>query len=106
MIQVNSVLGATNLDVLAGTQLDQVPGPGVFSIWAASTVNDSTMSVTLGADTLINAAPLPLRVSGVPNLDEDVPVLVSSPGGVRPVISVTEVSAMSSYVIVVFKPAR
>lgn len=105
LIQVNQLLAATDLDVLAGTQLDQVPRPGVFRVWAASTVGDSTMSVTLGADTLINGQVLPLRANGVPDIDADVPILVPSPGGVRPVVSVTEVTAMTAMVIVVFQPA-
>lgn len=104
MIQVNALLAATNTDVLAGTQLDQVPRPGVFRVWAASTVGDSTMSITLGQDTLINDVVLPLRTNGVPDINSDVPVLVQSPGGVRPVIAVTEVSAMSAMIIVVFQP--
>lgn len=104
MIQVNALLAATNTDVLAGTQLDQVPRPGMFRIWAASTVNDSTISVTLGQDTLINSVVLPLRANGVPDIDSDVPIQVPSPGGVRPVISIVEVTAMSALIIVVFQP--
>lgn len=104
MIIVRQVLAADNTDVLAGTQLDQVPGPGIFTVWGASTVADSLITITLGQDTLINAQALPLRTSGEPSLNEDVPVaIIDSPGGVRPVINVDENTAMSATIVVVFE---
>jgi len=104
MIEVVQALTATNTDVLAGTQLDQVPGPGIFTIYAASTVADGTVTVSLGQDTLINAQVLLLRVSGNPNINEDVPIAeVSSPGGVRPVINYTEVTAATAVFVTVFE---
>jgi len=103
MIQTRSNLIADNTDVLAGTQLDQVPGPGVFTIYGASTVLDSLITVSLGQDTLINAQPLTLRANGEPDLLSDVPVAsVVSPGGVRPIINVNEQTAMTAVIIVVF----
>ena len=104
MIQVRSNLTADNTDVLAGTQLDQVPGPGTFTIYAASTVLDSLITVSLGQDTLINAQPLTLRANGEPDILNDVPVAsIESPGGVRPIINVDEQTAMTAGVIVVFE---
>lgn len=81
-----------------------MPGPGTFLVIAASTVNDSTISITLGADTYVDARPLPLRANGVPQASDDVQFVVASPGGVRPVIAIVEVTAMSAYLIVVFTP--
>lgn len=105
MIQVRQVLGASNTDVLAGTQLDQVPTPGTFEIWGASTVLDSTITVSLGQETLINGQALPLRTNGEPSLDADIPIAsIFSPGGVRPVINVVEVTAMSATIVIVFTP--
>jgi len=104
-IQVTQVLAATNADVLAGTQLDQTPEPGMYSIWAASTVNDSTITVSLGGVTLINAQPLNLRVNGVPSLLDDPPLIIGAPAGTRPVINIIEVTAMSAYIIIIFTPA-
>lgn len=95
---------ASNTDVLAGTQLDQVPGPGLFLVMGASTVADSTIGITLGADTYVNDRPLPLRANGVPNAQDDVQLAVQSPGGVRPVINIVEVTAMTVFLIVVFTP--
>lgn len=99
-----TVLTASNTDVLAGTQLDQVPGPGTFLVIAASSVVDSTIGIILGTDTYVNDRPLPLRANGVPNASDDVQLVVTSPGGVRPVINIVEVTAMTVYIIVVFTP--
>lgn len=101
---VRTTLTADNTDVLAGTQLDQVPGPGVFTVFGASTVLDSAITITLGKDTLINAQPMPLRANGEPNINEDIPLaIIESGGGVRPVINVDEVTAMTAVLIVVFE---
>lgn len=104
MILVRQVLAADNTDVLAGTQLDQVPQAGTFTIWAASTVLDTLLTVSLGSDFLINAQALPLRTNGEPNINEDVPVAVlDSPGGVRPVLNINEQTAMSATIMVLFE---
>lgn len=104
MIEVRQVLIADNTDVLAGTQLDQVPTPGSFTIYGASTVLDSLITVSLGQDTIINAQALPLRTNGEPSLNEDAPIaVIDSPGGVRPVINVDEQTAMSATILVLFE---
>lgn len=104
MIQVRQVLAADNTDILAGTQLDQVPRSGSFTIYAASTVLDSLVTVSLGPDTIINAQALPLRTNGEPSLNEDAPIaVIDSPGGVRPVINVDEQTAMSATFVVIYE---
>jgi len=104
-IQVNNTLTATNADVLSGSQLDQTPQAGTYTILAASTVADSTMSIILGQVTIINAQVLPLRANGVPSFVDDVPLIIGAPAGVRPIINVVEVTAMTAMVIVLFEPA-
>ncbi len=104
MIQVRQVIAADNTDVLAGTQLDQVPLPGTFTIYGASTVLDSLVTVSLGQDTIINAQALPLRTNGEPSLNEDAPIaLIESRGGVRPIINVDEQTAMSATFVVIYE---
>jgi len=104
MIEVRQVLAADNTDVLAGTQLDQVPGPGTFTVYGASTVLDSLITISLGQDTLINAQALPLRTNGEPSVNEDAPIaIIESPGGVRPVLNVDEQTAMSATILVIFE---
>jgi len=104
-ITVNLSLTATTTDALAGTQLDQVPVAGTFAILAASSVADSTIAVTLGNVTIIDARPLPLRANGQPSVQDDQPLVIASLGGTRPVIAIVEVTAMVVFLIVVFEPA-
>ena len=70
-IRVTQVLAASDQDILAGTQLDQIPESGIFSIIGASTQNDGTLNISLGGALLIQAQALPLRTSGVPDMSDD-----------------------------------
>lgn len=102
MIRVTQVLGASDTDILAGTQLDQIPEPGTFTIIGASTQNDGTLNISLGQSLLIQAQALPLRVSGVPNLSDDPVIALRALAGARPVLAYVEVTAASVYIIVEF----
>jgi len=102
-ITVTSVLTSDNTDVLSGTQLDQVPQGGLFAVILASTQNDTEVTIQLGADTLVNARPVPLRANGVPDASNDPSYLVPSPGGVRPVINVNITTSAIVYCIVAFE---
>jgi len=105
IVTVERSLTATDLDVLAGTQLDQPGVPGVYTIWLASTVGDSSVSITLGGLTLTNAAVIILRANSEIRENEDSNFQMLSKTGGRPVISVTEVTAMVCRVRVKFLPA-
>jgi len=99
------VLTATTADVLAGTQLDQPGVPGVYGVWLSSTVGDSTVSISLGGRTIVNAAVVILRANSEIREDEDNHYTMVSQTGGRPVISVTEVTAASIRVRTKFIPA-
>jgi len=105
MITDEQLLTATNTDVLAGTQLDQPGVPGVYTIWAASTVGDSLISVSLGGRRVVDAAIVVLRANSEIRENEDNFFQVLSRTGGRPVISVTEVTAMTCRVRTKFLPA-
>ena len=105
MITDEQVVTATVADLLAGTQLDQPGVPGVYTVWAASTVGDSTITVSLGGRTLVNAAVIVLRANSEVREDQDTFFQVLSRTGGRPVILVTEVSAASIRVRTKFLPA-
>jgi len=105
MITVESVLTATNTDFLAGTQLDQPGVPGVYTIWAASDQQDSTITITLGGRTLTNAAIIVERGGPEIRENEDPFFQMLSRTGGRPVINITEVTAMNCRVRVRFIPA-
>lgn len=106
MITDEQSLTATNADVLAGTQLDQPGVPGVYTIWAASTVGDTTITVSLGGRTFVNGAIVVLRANSEIREDEDNFYQVLSTTGGRPVINVVETTAMVCRVRTKFIPAR
>lgn len=105
MITVEQTIQATVTDFLSGTQLDQPGVPGVYTIWCASTVGDSTVSITLGGRTITDAAVLVLRANSEIREDEDPYFQVLSRSNGRPVIAVTEVTAMTARIRVRFIPA-
>ena len=105
MITDEQVLTASNADVLAGTQLDQPGVPGVYTVWLASTVGDSTVTITLGGRTIVNGAVVTLRANSEIRENEDVFFQVLSRTGGRPVINIVEVTAASIRVRTKFIPA-
>lgn len=105
MITVLQTITADATDLLAGTQLDQIPEAGMFQIIAASTQADTLLSVTLGGDVIISNQAVPLRTAGVPDMSDDPAMVIASPGGSRPVIAVDIVTAATVMVQVQYTPA-
>jgi len=105
MITVESLLTADNTDVLAGTQLDQPGVPGVYTIWVASTVGDTLVTISLGGRTLVNNAVVILRANSEIRENEDTFFQMLSRTGGRPVINIDEVTAATIRVRVKFLPA-
>jgi len=105
MVTDQQLLTATNTDVLAGTQLDQPGVPGVYTVWIASTVADTTVSISLGGRTIVNNAVVPLRANAEIRENEDNFYQMVSVTASRPVINVTEVTAASIQVRTIFLPA-
>lgn len=105
MITDEQVLVATNADVLAGTQLDQPGVPGVYTVFAVSTVGDSSITISLGGRTIVNGAIMVLRANSEIRENEDPFFTMVSRTGGRPVISITEVTAASMRIRTRFIPA-
>lgn len=105
ILTVEEVITATDPDFLAGTQLDQPGVPGVYTIWGASTVGDTLISITLGGRTIVNSAALVLRANSEIRENEDTFFQVSSPTGGRPVINVVEATTATIRIRVKFLPA-
>jgi len=106
MVTVEQTLTADNADFLAGTQLDQPGVAGVYTIWGASTVGDTTVSITLGGRTITNAATLVLRANSEIRENEDTFFQMASQTGGRPVINIDVVTAAVVRIRVKFLPAR
>lgn len=104
-ITVNVDLPIDNADVLGGTLLDPVPGPGTLAIYLASSQRDGRMTVT-GAGVVggaFNTAPV-LRANGIPDLLADMPVLIAVSGG-KVLINYDEVTAGDAFCTVIFTPS-
>jgi len=105
MITVESTLTADNADFLAGTQLDQPGVPGVYTIWGASTVGDTELSISLGGRTITSAAILTLRANSEIRENEDTFFQLLSRQSGRPVININVVTAATVRIRVKFLPA-
>lgn len=105
MITVENTLAADNSDFLSGSQLDQPGVPGVYTIWAASTVGDTEISVTLGGRTLVSGANVVLRANSEIRENEDTFFQMLSVTGGRPVININVVTAAVVRIRVKFIPA-
>jgi len=105
VLTVENTLAADNTDFLSGTQLDQPGVPGVYTIWAASTVGDTEITVTLGGKRVTDAAIVTLRANSEIREQEDTFFQVLSVTGGRPVINVNVVTAAVVRVRVKFLPA-
>lgn len=98
-------LQATTTDVLAGSQLDQPGVPGVYTVWVASNVGDTTITISLGGRTIVNGAIAIQRTNSEIRENEDNFYQMLSRTGGRPVINIVEVTAMICNVRTVFLPA-
>ena len=105
MITVEQTVSADNNDFLAGTQLDQPGVAGVYTIWAASTVGDTEISVTLGGRTLVSGASVVLRANSEIRENEDTFFQMLSSTGGRPIININVVTAAIVRLRVKFIPA-
>jgi len=105
MITVESTIASDNTDFLAGTQLDQPGVAGVYTIWAASTVGDTELSITLGGQTVTNGAIITLRANSEIRENEDTFFQMLSRTGGRPTINVNVVTAAVVRIRVKFLPA-
>lgn len=105
IVTVERTIAADNTDFLAGSQLDQPGVAGVYTIWVASTVGDTEVTITLGGRTITNAAIATLRANSEIRENEDTNFQMLSQTGGRPVIDINIVTAGVVRVRVKFLPA-
>lgn len=105
MITVENTLSADDPDFLSGSQLDQPGVPGVYTIWGASTVGDTEITVTLGGRTLVSGAALALRANSEIRENEDTFFQMLSQTGGRPIININVITAAVVRIRVKFIPA-
>ena len=105
-ITVNVDLPTDNTDVLNGTLLEQIPGPGVLNLFIASSQRDGKVTVT-GPGVLqtpaYQAAPV-LRANGIPDIQADIPYPIVCTGRGRVIIAYDEVGAGDAWATCIFVP--
>jgi len=106
ILTVEETISADDTDFLAGTILDQPGVPGVYTIWLASTVGDTLVTISLGGRTLVSGATVTLRANSEVRENEDTFFQMLSQTGGRPIINVNIVTAAIVRVRVKFLPAR
>lgn len=74
-LTVRRVDSAAVTDALSGSDLERMPGPGVYRAWLASTVNTATFTVTSGRENVARAQSIQLRSNGMPLLSDDAPAI-------------------------------
>lgn len=105
IVTVERTLTADNADFLAGTQLDQPGVAGVYTIWLASTVGDTEVSITLGGRSITNATQVVLRANSEIRENEDTFFQMLSTTGGRPVVNINIITAATVRIRVKFLPA-
>ncbi len=105
ILTVEETLTVDDTDFLAGTLLDQPGVPGVYTVWAASTVGDTTITISLGGRTITSAAAVTLRAnSEIRELEDTFFQMLSQTAG-RPVININVITAAVVRIRVKFLPA-
>ncbi len=103
MIVVQQVITADDLDVLAGTDLANIPELGILAVWAASTVNDTLMSITgPGSEPVVRTQVVILRANGMPDRSTDTPYLVGVVQGGHYVVNVDVVTAATVTIMAIY----
>jgi len=82
MIQVVKTIAADNGDVLAGTDLENIPGSGQLDIFVASDADDDTITVTApGQGTPIREQLIQEKSASLISLQDDLPISIPTIGG-------------------------
>lgn len=75
MICVTKTITADDTDILASTDLANVPAEGQLDVFIASTQNDTLFTITgPGNETIIRNQKVQLRTNGMPSMDTDLPL--------------------------------
>lgn len=97
-------LTADNSDILSGVTELMNGGPGIYEMWAATTVGDSTISINDGSGIVLGPTPMPLKaaITTYPGIDihRDKSWLFRCVSGRRPVIALVDGTNAETAIIV------
>jgi len=109
-VDVDQVLAADDADVLAGTDLDQIPNNGVLVILGASTQQDTTMTITLpgvsGIQAPMRTIPLTMRANAEIRQDSDPQLVLPIRQGGHATLNVDVVTAATVRIRAKFATAQ
>lgn len=106
MIVYNSYPVADSTNLLAGTDLQTAPGPGVMKFYCVSTQMDTLWTILVPNQPVV-LRNQPSNVKTVANVDlsTDIPYMVRVGGGEQIVVAVDETTAMTAAFTAIFIPA-
>lgn len=105
-ITVNRDLPTDQTDVLGGTALDPIPGPGTLLVYLASSQRDGILSVggpAVAGGGAYRVAPV-LRANGIPDVNTDTPYIVQVVQG-KCIVDYDEVTAGDAFATIMWVPA-
>jgi len=97
-----------NTDVLAGTDLENLPGPGVLSIYGVSTAVDTALTVTPpGEQSSARAFTLTTKAAATVNANDDQPLAIIAINTSGRVIVFVDITAAATWAMLfVYTPAE
>jgi len=99
MIVYSSYPVADSANLLAGTDLQTAPGPGIMKFYCVSDQIDTTWTILVpGQPTVLRNLPSNHRATANINVDlsADIPYIVRVNGGEQLVVAVDEITAMAA----------
>ncbi len=100
MIVYNSYPVADSANLLAGTDLQTAPGPGIMKFYCCSDQIDTTWTILVpGQPTVLRNLPSNRKAAAAnanTDLSTDIPYIVRVQGGEQLVVAVDEVTAMQA----------
>lgn len=103
MIVVEVVGTADDTDLLAGTDLANIPTFGVLAVYAASTQNDTTITITgPGGEPVVRGQPMTLRANGEIRQEADPTYPMAATQGGHYVVAIDVVTAATFRVRAIF----
>jgi len=102
-IVVEVVLTADNADLLAGSDLESIPQGGILTIYAASTQNDTLITVTgPNMQAVVRAMPMLLRAVAEIRQDSDVPYVVPVARAGKYIVNIDVVTAATARIRAIY----
>lgn len=103
MIVYNSYPVADSANLLAGTDLQTAPGPGIMKFYLVSTQMDTLFTILVpGQPTVLRNLPSNVKTVANVDLSTDIPYIVRVNGGEQLVVAMDEVTACTAAFVAIW----